>query len=210
MSSSTGGQRRSTSTFTSWRSRKLNPKDKKTVEIARTQAKKVFAKNVEHMKYDQEGSINASTTGSITHLTPIPTTARAGEQIKCFSMFMRYTVTLADATNIVRVVLFSDKESNGSVPSVANILAPTVGVLSPMNADNRQRFKVHHDSTYALGSGHEVVATKVYKRYGRVMSTTLGATTPRANHLYLLVIDDSNAASHPTVEYFSRLSYSDA
>lgn len=122
----------------------------------------------------------------------------------------------------VRVMVFLDTQANATAPTVAQLLE-TVTASSPMNMDNRDRFRVLHDSSHPLDqtawSSSSVRFMKVFKKlnvttiYNNGTAGTVADIT--SGSIYLLTIaEQAGAGTAPTVfpryDFVSRLRYDDA
>jgi len=74
---------------------------------------------------------------------------RIGRSVSMKSLLFRFTVEKATGANsdgaTARIILFYDAQTNGAAPAVTDVLA-TASHLSPMNLNNRDRFKILADS----------------------------------------------------------------
>jgi len=99
-------------------------------------------------------------------------------------------------SNLVRVILFCDKQANGSAPSITGILQDA-DFLSFRNLDNLQRFDILDDSMIELKASAGVSGTLigdsvykgVYKKVDYVASFSSAAgAVPLTNNIGLLVL----------------------
>jgi len=171
-------------------------------------------------------------TGSIILLNGIQQgveyTERIGRKVTLKSILFRMTlyplVSLNDSNgNVVRVMLIYDCQTNAATPLESAILQSDTSIVSPMNLDNRDRFKVIKDwivptesftmsaNELATGSPKNKVL-KVYKKlnYDVIFGGT-GATSAsiQTGAVWLLLMGmDANASW--TCDYYSRIRFSDA
>lgn len=178
-----------------------------------------------------------STTGGIVLLNGITAGTeifqRVGRKVIMKSILFRITIfnvpTVQDPQGTaVRIILFYDSQTNGAAPTVANVLsnmqaaAYTPIATSPINLNNRDRFKVIKDwlvgnpaATYTAGNltaGAPVTkAMKCYRKLNHdVIFQGTGATAAdiASGGLFLLIIADvSNAKA---VDYDARIRFQDA
>lgn len=120
------------------------------------------------------------------------------------------TTTVGDADDIVRFILFCDKQCNGATAAVADILE-TGNYRAHYNLANINRFKILHDKTYKViapnggvgstpnwQSGPDIRYFKILKRLHLPIefdSTTGAITEIRSNNIGVLVISESAVAA---------------
>ncbi len=134
------------------------------------------------------------------------------------------TVTAADTSDLVRIILYLDRQTNGAAAVVTDILESAT-VFAFNNLANKSRFRTLMDKRVAVnctaGSGRGTTDTLSYgenqhwwKFFKKVTipieydnSATDGSiTTQRSNNLGILVISESAKSS---VGYNVRIRYSD-
>jgi len=141
---------------------------------------------------------------------------RDGDQLWTRSFEFNYISIGVDTTNAMRILIFIWKPT--STPVVTDILAfgngTNVAPGSPYNHDRRSDFYILYDAlhSYSLG-GPDCISKKIliYKipTYLR-KAQYVNQGTVGANHIYVLFISDSAAATHPTIAYNSKLNFTDA
>lgn len=148
-------------------------------------------------------------------------TDRTGSTIKPHHIDMRFTFTCdtgvgSDLFNNLRVIIFRDKNSQGSLPLMSDLLefSNVDPIKSPIKYINRKRFKVIHDKVYTVNqiAGGDLVVTRRIKKKLDGTSTFLTSTNNVAclgnNQWYWLVVSDSSATPHPELEVSNRLLFS--
>ncbi len=153
-------------------------------------------------------SLTATTNGT-TDLT------RIGDRINLFSIEFRWTVLVADSSNVVRVVLLQWLSDDGiDAPSLAKVLAnAATPVNSPFNHDNKAKFIVLYDhrvllSTYEPNRGDTVELLLPASRVQPEVMYQAGASTGQ-NNLYALMVSDSGPSPHPVLEGVARVNWYD-
>lgn len=112
------------------------------------------------------------TTGSVTPLNLIAqgtdNTTREGRQVVITSCHIRALIQPTQAASqpsLCRWLLVWDKQPNGALATVANILKQDSGSVSssqnPLNLDNRERFIVLRDKGYSTGNQNLTATTAV-------------------------------------------------
>lgn len=170
-----------------------------------------------------------ATTGDIV-LNSICTVAqgtaeseRIGRKIRLEKINWRYSVklattaTIADTSDIVRVMLYLDKQCNGAAATVANILEATQ-FDSFLNLENSGRFTILMDKFHTVnasaGIGTAVGEVIVFRskfckaNYPIEYSSTTGAIAEiRSNNIGILAISKSG---HCVLDGKLRIRYSDS
>lgn len=152
-------------------------------------------------------------------------TARIGRKITMRSILIRLffypsSTVSAPIGDIIRVIVFFDSQTNGAAPAITDLLN-TNAYDSPMNLNNRDRFRVITDkymtmnaNTYTTGAptaGSPVTRhCKIWKKMG--LETIFGATggsvgSIQSGSLYLLIMNAVNNASQ--VDSYSRVRFVD-
>ncbi len=180
--------------------------------------------NVEFKFHDVQLMAQAITnTPIITQLTNIPQgdtdTSRDGAQVKLTRHLLRYTISsnaLATDGHIVRCMIIHDKQTNGAIYSDSDLLQDVSNLnnlTSPLNLDNKYRFRVLYDKV------HTLVTTasngQIYKAYINDMDLRLRfeSSTPSIADLnsssLSFIMMASNPNNSPSITLFSRVRYVD-
>lgn len=121
----------------------------------------------------------------------------------------------ADA-NTVRCILFVDKQNDGTVPAVTDMLS----VSHPQSFYNRitalKRFTILKDSTFVINPTY-LTETLYRFTYNESISghmlydnTSAAQTSTKEGALFLMLLSDGiSGITSPTAYYFSRLAYTD-
>jgi len=155
-------------------------------------------------------------------------TTRIGRQIQMKSLQFRFAVGVAQATGgtypagaiagHVRVLVVYDQQANGAAPAGTDILvnATTYGPTSPMNLNNRERFKVLSDKIVLLdpqGPGSQMV--KVYKKlylpviFNAGNAGTIGDIQTGSIYVYLSTSVQATGAGTLGAAWYSRIRFTD-
>lgn len=125
-----------------------------------------------------------------------------------------------------RLMIIQDKQSNGAVPTIANVLQ-TGNYIDPINLDNRERFNVLMDKLYTffpastsagpiIGGGNPITKTvKVYKKLNlATIFSGVGATigSIQTGGIWMLWVTDTGVAATPhyLLDYYSRVRFVDS
>ncbi len=155
---------------------------------------------------------------------------RLGRKVTVKSINWRFDVTLpttataADTSDVVRIILYLDKQTNGATAAVLDILE-SANYQSFNNLANKSRFRTLMDRTYNLSSpagsgrgttdtlsyGEMVIQDSFFKKCNIVIeydnSGTDGAiTTQRSNNIGVLTISQNGTSAFQSK---MRLRYSD-
>lgn len=137
---------------------------------------------------------------------------RTGISVKGVSSYLRYSCRLDPAAtlNQIRVIMFEDKENQGTTPGGNDLLENGAFYLSPINHVNGQRWNILYDKMVTLDvNGRAVVDLKSYKTLNThyKWSSTTGTSTYNSS-IYLGFISDNNTNS-PIVDFYHRLRFVD-
>ncbi len=135
---------------------------------------------------------------------------------------MATTVTLAQATNRIRVIMYKDKQTNGTAVAAVTEILETASVDSFRNLSNSGRFDILMDKTFVLnftagnGTGMAEMAKgfQYFKRCNIPIEFDNSATTgviatQRTNNIGLMTVADGTSTPAALVGYNCRLRYSD-
>lgn len=175
-----------------------------------------------------------ATTGTITNNTLVGTIAegtgeseRIGRKITVRSVFVKGWVYLPSGTtlnssgDIVRIIVYQDKQANGAAATVANILDST-DVLSFMNLENSLRFRILKEkviavNTMGLGAftGPTYGVAEKFTHFKMAIKCNMPiefkGNTPSvadltSNNIGIMAISESAVA---TLQYYVRVRYKD-
>lgn len=172
---------------------------------------------------------NGDTTGSVQLLNGVAAgtdfTDRIGRKIIMRSLFIRGLVFPNDDTSshqLVRVVVVYDMQSNGAAPTIANVYKAVDG-LAQVNLNNRDRFKILVDKTFAVAKVDNSAGAswagsptthkfKIYKRLKHEVlfnGTTAAIGSIATGSVYLLTFGTSPSATGSYVMATSRIRFED-
>lgn len=194
--------------------------------IARKEANRAIKREIESKMYDGRQTTTVDYSGSIYNLyaNPIAGTTITqgvgdyqyiGSVIEPSFVHIRGAVITADAYNFMRILVIQLKGPSAGVISVADLLQSVGNAQTPFSALDRD-----HDSQYRLLAQRlirvdtyrpvEQFSIKVSRK--KMMKTHFSNTTGSSSvgGLYIVFYSDSAAATHPTVEYYTRVTFKDA
>jgi len=134
---------------------------------------------------------------------------RVGANITVKSFEMNCIFTLADTTNIIRMMIFEWIPSDTSdVPSSSELLLTSSSVLSQTLPYKPSRFKILYDKNFVLDTYHPILENKLKLKLDHQVSYDLSVDTG-SRHIYLYLQSDSGASAHPGVAYDAVLKFVD-
>ncbi len=159
---------------------------------------------------------NVTTTGANVLLSTIGTgddrNDRTGSQVTCRSLRLNFDLTVGAIESIFRVLLFWDRQSNGTVPTLGDVLADvTFPTLSVVNVDNVKRFRMISDRCYRTNTLGDHSAQCVRRRYKLTHKIRYDGDGPAVADIVsgaitvFFVSDQVGGANSPSVSMFSQL-----
>lgn len=161
-------------------------------------------------------SATLSTGAQITHLTHIDqgpdSDERLGNKVHLLKIAIRGLFYGGDAVgNVVRVVVFYDRQSNGLLPADANLFLPTLTPLAPRLWGQQQQYWFIYDKTFALNTSQGPRVWKMKKRINKDQiygtSTSGSYTNVSKGAVWIYLISDSSAVTHPSFQLCSRVTF---
>lgn len=181
--------------------------------------KKSISRSVETKRLITLVQANPDLAGSATVLSNIikgdDGYQRDGNEVTVQGLDVRGAIYLADTTNFVRVIFFQWHENTAvSVPTPASILESKSGGGTPWLElpahDERKTYTILSDRTYTLHSSQPVVRFTEYISARRAKKINyIHDANSAIGHIYVALLSDSGAVSHPAVEIMCGLRYKD-
>lgn len=141
---------------------------------------------------------------------------REGNDIYMKKLVMNLSFIVGDTTNTIRCCIIYDRQTNGVTPVSTDTFQSfvTVNATAPLNdvrADDRRRFSFLYDRIIDLSTAGPACKTlRIRKRLNHHTNYSGAGSTDAVIYkggLYLVLISDSTAASHPSVSYAGTLYY---
>lgn len=132
------------------------------------------------------------------------------------SLRFGYDLTVADSSNIVRVIVFQWKPSTTLVvPTIGDIITAsttTIATLSQYVWDFKSQYTILYDRRHILSTDFPRIQVRrfINLKYAKKEVECYNATTAGSSHIYYIAISDSTAATHPVMQMYSRLTFEDA
>lgn len=176
--------------------------------------------NVEKKKYDVEvTATTVSSSGAVYSLSGIAQgdtdQLRNGNSILCQNLYLRGVVAQPNnLTGMFRLIIFLDKQQvSDTSPSLTDVIDPTFSNYynAPLNNLTVGRFKILKDTKFHTEPGSAITIpfkyfiplTGHHMRFNGTASTDI-----QKGGIYILVVSDKGAL-FPTIEYVSRLTFTD-
>lgn len=137
---------------------------------------------------------------------------REGDTIQVTRVDLHYRVTKADNSNTVRIIVFS-KKGNAVPANLSEILESTsqYGIISEYNHERTYPFKVYYDKCVTVNADKDVspVFNHSIPLNLRLKYTGVNATDYGDCNLWMVILSDSGAATHPSVIFRAITHYVD-
>jgi len=143
-------------------------------------------------------------------------TGRNGNKVLMNSFTMKYELIRADVTQVMRVAIVYDRQTNGALPVAADLFQQSTNPLSQHTWVNRKRFKWVYDKVHNLDPVladqlTETVHFKFKPNAQRIMYSS-GVDTVAAiisGSLFVVLLSDSGATTHPSFGATMRVNFND-
>lgn len=126
-----------------------------------------------------------------------------------FQMLANFTT---DQQNMIRMVIFVDKQQAGTAPTLAQLMQTTSNFQSSFNKDYTDRFAILKDKYFTMNANEKrVLQGKFYKTlpfHIRFLGSTTAAADLGNNTLYVLYWS-AYAVNGPSISHYSRLNFTD-
>lgn len=138
---------------------------------------------------------------------------RTGRSILGKDIFARYLIKRSDADASVRVIIFVDKDQQGTDPTPGDVLQSAT-MLSPLNKNYAgSRFVILEERCYSLSAGGMTeVCDKIYIPYSnhiKYKGTQANENDQASGNVFMLVIGSALVGSAPTIDYYNRIQFYD-
>lgn len=162
-------------------------------------------------------SQSVSSAATIVYLSAIgqgdDDNCRSGNAVRLNSIDFRWSCVVADTTNIIRLLILSDKQCYGAAPVEGDIFETSANPLSPINSRTHTRFRVIYDHQLCLGTNSDQIRIGRHNKSCHIdisyISTTTAIGSAGLGSLFLVMQSDSGAASHPSVVGYVHLTFND-
>lgn len=201
--------------FTKRKFKKHTKQEKKIYSIAKKAATKIVKAIPEKHYFDTVINNTIDSSGSIFDLSLIPQgdtdTSREGDRVRMTSIQWRGQAYNADTSNVLRFVFFQWLMDDGvDTPQVSEILQATMvgnpyAVYAPYAKDYAgYKFAVLYDEilcTSQNGDANNIFSFNFPIKKNKKITPNIqyvAATTSGTNKLFVMVISDSGAITHPS------------
>lgn len=149
--------------------------------------------------YSSRSAHGLTTAAQIDHLTGVATgtgyQTRNGNSIRANALNWRFYVTRNGLANsYIRIIIFMDVASNGTMPTPAQLLETPDDVNSHLNVNNGKRFTVLKDYVFKCAEGES--SHRIFKggtKLNHVIEYTANTTNiadTSTGHLFILAMSD--------------------
>jgi hypothetical protein len=190
------------------------PKQPSTVT---RQVKQVLDSRKQVKFLDNNSSNSLTTTPTIFDLSSVAqgntVYQRIGQSIIAKALKVRALFTIADATQVMRIVIFKWFMSDTSdVPSTGELfdLSGSAAIYNlPFLLYKPSRFKILYDKTITMSTNWQPVQMlEMSIPLNHQVEFDIGANTGR-NHVYVWLVSDSSVSTHPVCDLTTQLVYND-
>jgi len=172
------------------------------------------------IKSKDYSAINLSSTSPImTQISSISVgtsiSTRIGDQVRINHLNIRYLITLADTTNVVRLIFFQWKIDNTTAPTDSDIYAVTGSQETTSQYNHyaeETNMKVLWDSGALLLSTNRPQISGVLNFTNTLLSLltyNAGSSSTGLNQIYYCFTTDSVAAPSPNLQMDTRVYFTD-
>lgn len=177
--------------------------------------------NQSDIRGPEKKDITTSTSGVSVSATPVfssptllsgcaqgvATGERVGRRILMKSMLFRFNFTQTGTVGSFRVLVVYDKQTNGALPGVTDVLSST-NYIAAQNLSNSDRFIVMFDELVHYQSS---TGASLYKRVNleSIYSGTTSAIASIAGGSVFFMIAPGDTGSTATYGYTARIRYTD-
>lgn len=197
--------------------KKVSTKDVKSIAKV---AVKSELKKVSELKYRDiyDFTTTYDVTGSCINLTSNiaqgdSDTTRDGDKIYLKTLRLKYFGQYADSWNQIRVIVFKWNKDSTSAITSANLLVSSgdsKAILSPLSWDTKKEYRVYYDCVINVDDAYrEVSPVKEVEVKLNYRVDYIAAGTNAMNSLYMCILSDSTAVTHPKCNWYARLEYTD-
>lgn len=144
---------------------------------------------------------------------------RVGMSIKLTNFYMRGHMSWqsgGDAVQTVRLIILTDKQTNGALFSMSDLLAdPTAGpvsIHSLKSLDRTRRFKIHYDKIFVLQQYNPVVPFDINLALATHLDYSGDAddiTDLNERSFHIVIFSSQSTSNYPDMSMMYRLRYLD-
>lgn len=181
--------------------------------------KKMLGKKLEHKISDVSFNGTYGQSAQITLINGLNQGAnqsnRIGNEFIMKHLEIRLEMIVADTTNVCRILVVLDRQANNAAFIQTDLFQVNNDPFSFINEDNKKRFKIIYDKTYATSTNwRPVVSIHKYINLKNIVTYCNGTTSAigniKTNALFFVMLSDSAVGPNPTFYGYSRLTYTDS
>lgn len=189
-----------------------------TVPQVKSIVKRALHKDEEEKYAIVQASYSVSTTAGIYSLANTSQGSSGGTHIgdecRLKSIWFRWQTIVADTYNVVRIIVFVWKPNIGfATPAALNILKTVTTpnqLTTCYNEDGEDMYHILYDNVIPMVTGNTNTKVGKFQKRLNLKQDFLTGSSNCSNNIYVLLISDSGAAADPTVNFTSRIAFTDA
>lgn len=154
-------------------------------------------------------------TGATYQLSAVPQGItdynRTGDVFTVKRIRIRLQVIAGDATNMVRVIIFSWFPN--TTPAIGDIMTAVSTAEAPLTQnvhDNLSKMKIYADFIVAVATSQLNVVKDLNLKCSAKVQANNASTTLGTNHIWIGICSDSAAATHPSLGFACQILFEDA
>lgn len=188
------------------------------VATVKNEVKKVLDKKVEKKYFDVVNAGSLTNVTAINKFSGVPQgqndSQRIGDKLTLRNLQYTMEMSCADTFNRIRITIIRwNRDDNSDVVSAGRVYQNLgLSLHSPFNFDSLRKgdFTILYDKVHNLvfGQSNTIKNVKKLIKVKSGINFNAGGTTGEG-HLYSLLTSDSGAATHPAINEYTRITYTD-
>lgn len=210
---------RATSTMTSGFKKRYAKRAKPTV-ATQSYVKRLIKRNEEVKYANVSNTYSVTTTPGVYSLSNTSQGTTGGQHLgdECIlkNLEMRFLVSVADSTNVVRVTIFRWKPNiayvGASAAAVYKTVTAPLALTSVFLEDGEDMYTILYDEVICLAAagGNPEQVYRLIRRQLNYKQDYLTSSSNCSNNIYMILTSDSTAATDPQFQFFSKIGITDA
>lgn len=188
------------------------------VSTVKKEVAKVMDKKVEKKYFDVNNAGGVTNVTAINKLSGVPQgqndSQRIGDKLSLRNLQYRLEMACGDAYNRIRITILRwNRDDNTDVVTAGRVYQNLgLSLHSPFNFDSLRKgdFTILYDKVHNLVLNQDTTIKNLVKtiKVKSGINFNAGGTTGEG-HLYTLLTSDSGAVTHPSINEYSRITYTD-
>lgn len=171
--------------------------------------------NAEYKFYDDvvTGTVTNYNGTLLNNMLTIPqdvtANGRTGDSVKLKNMTWRFEIKQGSHEEVVRIILFIDKEdSTSGVNQLLQLVGSSMGVYSPKNENNKFNTKILFDKEFKVTNEYPIYKFEKVVKLDYHLNFDAGTTTI-TNGVLKIALISQNISGGATYSHYSRITYLD-